>query len=431
MSTPTTSAAPASGWTPRRAYRDTEEGILGGVAGGLARHLGLPVLWLRAGFVVATVLSGLGLVLYVALWAVLPAGNRFEQSAPGVASATRGGRRPGRSLRLQDVGPAIALGALGIGALFTAQAVFSSGVVFWALAVGVAGLALLWWQADEAQRERWRDTNGRIDPVRLVFGGGWTGWARIVAGALLLVAAAMLVFLDNGATRSDGWGVLIAAVFLVAGGALVLAPWLHGLATDLSAEREERIRSQERADVAAHLHDSVLQTLALIQKNAGDATTVARLARAQERDLRSWLYAGDATDQSTVASALRGIAAEVEDAHGITVDVVTVGDCDVVEPVRPILAATREALVNAAKHAGTGRADVYAEITDAAVDVFVRDRGVGFDPDVLPEGRYGVRHSIVERMRRHGGSAAIRSTTGEGTEVRLHLPRTASEESHA
>ena len=203
----------------------------------------------------------------------------------------------------------------------------------------------------------------------------------------------------------------------------MVGPWVFRLASDLTAERAERVRTQERADLAAHLHDSVLQTLALIQKNANDGPTVARLARSQERDLRSWLYAGEATDERTVASALRGVAAEVEDAHGVSVEVVTVGDCPMSEALRPVVNATREAVTNAAKHAGTGQVDVYAEITDAAVDVFVRDRGQGFDPDTIAEDRYGVRNSIIDRMDRHGGSADVRSTPGEGTEVRLHLPR--------
>jgi len=175
--------------------------------------------------------------------------------------------------------------------------------------------------------------------------------------------------------------------------------------------------------MAAHLHDSVLQTLALIQKSSGDAATVSRLARAQERDLRSWLYAGEAIDDRSVASALRGAAAEVEDSHGISVDVVAVGDCPNHETLRPIVAAAREAMTNAAKHAGTGRVDVYAEIDDASVSVFVRDRGAGFDPDAVPEDRLGVRHSIMDRMTRHGGSAEVRSAPGEGTEIRLRLPR--------
>ena len=414
---------------PRKAYRDTREPVLGGVCAGLATHLALPVLWVRAGFLVAAVLGGLGVAMYAGLWVVLPADSRFEEEPPGLASATRGGRRPRRARRLQDLGPAVALAALGLGAVILLEGLLGRGAVFWPVAIGLTGIALLWRQADEAQRERWLDTTGRVDPVRVVLGsGGWASYLRIAAGGALLVSAVFIVGFDNGGSGGGAQGVLIAALLGVAALAVVVGPWVYRLAGDLSAEREERVRSQERADVAAHLHDSVLQTLALIQKAADDGPTVARLARAQERDLRAWLFAGETTDASSVAGALRGVAAEVEDAHGVGVDVVAVGDCPMSEPLRPVVAATREALTNAAKHAGTGRVDVYAEVGPDAVDVFVRDRGAGFDLASVPADRLGVRGSIVDRMARHGGRAEIRTAPGEGTEVRLHLPRPSTPE---
>jgi signal transduction histidine kinase len=203
--------------------------------------------------------------------------------------------------------------------------------------------------------------------------------------------------------------------------ALTVGPWLFRLASDLTEERAARVRSQERADVAAHLHDSVLQTLSLIQKNAEDSRAVARLARAQERDLRAWLYGDTAAAETSVAGALRSAAAEVEDTHGTPVEVVTVGDAAMTEEVRPLVLAAREAMVNAAKHSGADKVDVFAECDDTRVDVFVRDRGHGFDQDAVAEDRLGVRNSIVDRMRRHGGAAVIRTAPGEGTEVRLSL----------
>jgi signal transduction histidine kinase len=407
----------------RRAYRDAQEPILGGVASGLARHLGFPVLWVRAGFVLAALLGGFGVAFYAGLWWLLPSDSHFETGAPGIESASRGGRRPGRIRRLGDIGPAIALAALGLGAVLLLEAVLGRGAVFWPLVIGIVGIALLWRQADEAQRERWLDSTGRIDPMRVVFGhGGWASYARVAAG-IGLILLALVLYTAHGGSVGMARDVTVAALLTIAGLAIVIGPWIYRLASDLSDERAERVRTQERADVAAHLHDSVLQTLALIQKNAGDGAAVARLARAQERDLRSWLYAGESTDERTIASALRGAAARVEDEYGVSVDVVNVGDCDLDDALRPIVHATGEAVTNAAKHAGTGKVDVYAEVTDSAVDVFIRDRGRGFDPTTVPGDRYGVRNSIVDRMQRHGGSAEVRSAPGEGTEVRLHLAR--------
>ena len=422
---PSPSPQPATGATagvePRRAYRDLEESIVGGVAAGLAEHLGISVTWIRGAFILTTALSGLGAVLYAGLWMTLPAGGRFEVAAPGIESASRGGRRPGRISRLGDLGPVLVLGVLGIGAVLSVSAFVGGGAVLWPLMVGVLGIALLWRQADEAQRERWLDATGSIDPVRVVLGdGGWASYARLGFGVALIATSLGLLAL-RGASLAVARDVTLVGVVGVIGLGLVLVPWLFRLAGELTDERAERVRTQERADVAAHLHDSVLQTLALIQKNAADPSTVSRLARAQERDLRAWLYVGESADESSVASALRGVAAEIEDAHGISVDVVTVGDADLVEELRPIVAATRESLTNAAKHSGVPRVDVYAEIDSSGVEVFVRDRGCGFVLGETPGDRYGVRHSIIDRMQRHGGHAEIRTAPHEGTEVRLRL----------
>lgn len=404
----------------RRAHRDLQEQLVGGVASGLAAHLGLPVLWVRGAFVVTALMGGAGIAFYAALWVMLPAGPPTVLLAPGLESASRGGRRPARRRRLTDVGPVVALGAVGIGVVFVVEAVLGEGWWLWPLVLGVVGVALLWRQADEAQRERWLDATGRVDLGRVVLGdGSWASYARLGAGAVLVLSA-LLLFSLRGASLSLARDITLAALLGVAGIVVVAGPWIYHLTNELAEERAQRVRTEERADVAAHLHDSVLQTLALIQKHPADA---ARLARAQERDLRSWLYAGESTDESTVASALRAMAAEIEDGYGLTVDVVAVGDCDFEESLRPVVAAAREATTNAAKHAGVPRVDVYAEITSGAVDVFVRDRGAGFDPDQTPEDRLGVRRSIIDRMQRHGGTAEIRSAPGDGTEVRLHLDR--------
>jgi signal transduction histidine kinase len=293
------------------------------------------------------------------------------------------------------------------------------------------GIAVLWRQADEAQRERWADTTGRIDPVRAVLGrGGPASYARLAVGVALLVGA-LVVFAAHSGQAGLARDILAAGALGVVGLALTVGPWLFRLASDLTEERAARVRSQERADVAAHLHDSVLQTLALIQKHSEDPRAVARLARAQERDLRTWLYGEGATTESSVAAALRAAAAEVEDAHGMPVEMVTVGDVALGEQTRPLVLAAREAMVNAAKHSGAAKVDVYVEAGADRAEVFVRDRGSGFDPAGVPEDRLGVRRSIVGRMERHGGTAAVRSAPGEGTEVRLCMPLTGQSRSRA
>lgn len=414
--------------TVRRARRDTDAGVIGGVAAGLAEHLAVPVIWVRAAFVLATVLGGLGVVLYAGLWLLLPAAGPAA-GTPGGEAATRRGFRPPRVRRLADVGPAIALLALGVGAILVVEAILGRAALFWPLLVGLVGVALLWRQADEAQRARWVDTTGRLDPIRMVFGrGGWAAYARVSAG-VVLVLVSLGLFSLRGGTLADARDLVLAFLIALAGIGIVIGPWVWQLVAALGAERAERVRTQERADLAAHLHDSVLQTLALIQRNAEDPAVVTRLARAQERDLRGWLYDAAPAGGGTVAGALKEAAAETEDVFGVAVDVVVVGDAPLTDDLRAIAAATREALANAAKHAGTGQASLYAEVTGSAVEVFVRDRGPGFDLDAVPVDRHGVRGSIIDRMNRHGGTASIRTAPTGGTEVCLRQPRAPEESS--
>ena len=406
----------------RKAARSTERRILGGVASGIAAHLGVDVVLVRVAFVVGALLGGFGAAMYAALWMVLPSDAKFEQDAPGLEAATRQGKRPGRVSRLEDSGWLVALGAVALGVLVLVQSFVGAGFVFWPILLAAGGLGVLWRQADEAQRERWLDATGRIDPVRVVLGrGGVASYARLAIGVALLVGALVLFAVQSGRT-GVAREVLFAGALGVVGLALTVGPWLFRLASDLTEERAARVRSQERADVAAHLHDSVLQTLALIQKHSDDGRTVARLARAQERDLRAWLYGGTAATDASVAAALRSAAAEVEDVLGVPVEVVTVGDVDLGEQTQPLVLAAREAMVNAAKHSGAPKVDVYVEGGTNLVEVFVRDRGRGFEPEVVPADRLGVRRSIVDRMERHGGTAKVRSAPGEGTEVRLSMP---------
>jgi signal transduction histidine kinase len=405
-----------------KAYRNADEGIVGGVAAGLAEHLGLPLIWVRVGFIAATVVGGFGIMFYAGLWMMLPVQAHFDDAAPGLAAADRQGKRPRRMLRLVDYGPLIAIATIGLGLAILLAMITGAGGIFWPLALAVGGVAVLWRQADEAQRERWVDSSGRIGVIRVVVGsGGAAAYLRLIVGIVMVIGAITLVSVGGG-----GWSaardVGIASTLGILGLAIIAGPWLIRLTSDLSEERAERVRSQERADVAAHLHDSVLQTLALIQKSAADPATVSRLARAQERDLRSWLFDSSGGDATTLAAALRTLAGEVDDTYGVPVEVVCVGDPPVTEDLRALVLATREAVVNAARHSGAAKVDVYAEARVDAIEIFVRDRGAGFDPDAVAADRHGLRDSIVERMRRHGGSAEVRSTPGSGTEVRLNQP---------
>jgi signal transduction histidine kinase len=213
---------------------------------------------------------------------------------------------------------------------------------------------------------------------------------------------------------------VLAIGMLVLGVGLAAAPFVVRLWTELMSERSSRIREEQKAEIAAHLHDSVLQTLALIQNRAGASSDVSRLARAQERELREWLFAGTAAPSDDLAQELRDIAGAIEMEYPSRIDVVTVGAS--IPAASALVAASREAMLNASRHGG-GAVSVYVEATADGVDVFVRDRGQGIDLDALPADRLGVRESIIGRMQRAGGSATVRrGAAGVGTEVHLHLP---------
>lgn len=384
--------------------------MVAGVARGLAEHLDVPVGGVRVAFAVLTAASGMGVVLYAAFWAVVP-----QERATGAT--------PDRSRRAQLLlYAAVALGLLlGLSQL----GVIGSAVSVLPLIVCAVGAAIIWGQADESRRSR---PGVDDEPVPWLPGGGVglhlrrTALTKLAAG-LVLVVGGLIGFLavnrELAATR-DG---LIATGAILGGVALVSAPWWWRLVNELSEERRARIRTQERADLAAHVHDSVLHTLALIQRNATDPREVARLARGQERELRSWLYQPTASPDETFAAALEQAAAEVEDAFAVQVEAVVVGDCPVDDSVQALVQAAREAMVNAGKHAKVGTVSLYAEVEEREITAFIRDRGRGFDVDSVPADRHGIAGSIIDRMARHGGQARLKSTPGEGTEVRLTMGR--------
>ena len=416
----TTPAGPA---VPHRADRRLDTAWLAGVCSGLAAHLGWPVLVLRTGFVLLTASMGVGVAVYLVLWLALPLAAEGPR-APGLESARRRGMRaehPGQRVPA-DLGAMSALGLLGLGLLWLVQ-VYGMGLprqLLWPALAGTAGLMLIWWQADHISNRAMR----RFTGLRRWFGPLLAHWSRIVRMLLGLAGLGVAVALSVATlpAMSEFARTMLVLALVILALLLAAAPWILRVRRTLTTVREEKMVADARADMAAHLHDSVLQTLALIQRQASDPRAVVQLARRQERELRAWLY-GETSDESTVKAALVAAAAEVEDDHGLDVDIVVVGDRDLDAGLRALVQAAREAMVNAAKHAHVGRIDVYAEVDDGSVEVFVRDRGRGFNLDEVGEDRMGVRGSIVERLRRAGGNATIRSAPTEGTEVRLEMKR--------
>ena len=348
----------------------TSDRALAGVCGGIARELGVDVTLVRLVFALLALAGGAGIVLYLALWLYAD----------------------GRPVWLAG------LGAVLSGSLLL-HAVGLSDRAVAGIALVAAGLAVAWRRGSGLRPEA---------PL------SYAGYALVAIGAVILLAAG-----------GDAPAPLLAPGAVAGGLLLIAGPWLWRLAVERDAERAARIRSEERSDVAARVHDSVLQTLALIQRHADEPRRVASLARRQERELRGWLYAdrplGD--DGTSVVAALSAVAADVEDVFGVRIELASSGDA---ETDGAVVLAAREAMTNAAKFAGVEEIDVYAEVTEAEIAVFVRDRGAGFDPEAVPQDRRGIAESIRGRLERAGGSAAVVSTPGEGTEVELRVPRSAA-----
>ncbi|GAB5078494.1 ATP-binding protein [Arthrobacter sp. AD-310] len=445
--------------------------VIAGVCSGLALHLGWPVKNVRIGMALATLAGGAGLVFYAWLWIMVPtadeaARRNARRPASPIAPAVSQSPAPGTPTsphRLPDVAgqavsvaftptpgvlpanppPVQAGGApgvagpaqlpatpwfrfrsmrygkeilLGSGLLLVAGIMIAQllgvdvplGTLIPAAAV-LGGASIAWMQLDETRRA------GLVDKTKADQAGGW---ARLAAG-LALVVAGVLVMVSGSGSWEQTWLALLASVAVLGGVVLVLLPWALKFWRDLESERAGRIREMERAEIAAHLHDSVLQTLALIQRRAGNEHDVVRLARAQERELRGWLFQDPGREAGKLSDRIKAVAAEVEDLLGNAVDVVTVGDAAMTEPHEAMVQASREAMLNASRHGG-GPVSVYLEASDGQSEIFIKDRGPGFDLSDVPEDRLGVRESIIGRMKRHGGTATILST-GDGTEVRLRL----------
>ncbi|MDM7831941.1 ATP-binding protein [Cellulomonas edaphi] len=420
---PTALVPPAARLPLRRPERGR---WLGGVAIGLAAHLDVPVGWVRAAFVVLAPFGALGIFLYVFWWLAVPVGDPADAAAavrPAALSRLARPQGSGESERRWPVTD-VAVGVLLVVLAVVLIAVRADRVKLdWVLPslLVLAGLGLAWSQLDAAQRGRLRRRAGGKTPVSVL---------RLLGG-VLLAGVGVLLLVGQG----TGEGVepqalvqsFVASIAVLGGVALVLTPWWIRLVRELGDERAARARESERADIAAHLHDSVLQTLALIRSRADDPAEVARMARAQERELREWLYDDRPVPGTSVAAALRGIIAEVEDSRSgpsgdpVAIEAVVVGDHVPDAGTEALLQATREALVNAVVH-GRPPVSLYLEVGPSAVEVFVRDHGDGFDLDAIGPDRFGVRESIIGRVRRRGGEATVDCRPGRGTEVHLTVP---------
>jgi signal transduction histidine kinase len=393
----------ATPYVPLR--RSRTDRILAGVAGGIAAHTRISPTVIRLAFVGLLAWNGVGAVIYTVYWAVVKDDDTVE--------------RPRRDPRR-----VLPYAAIAVAGLMIQYAVVRSDTMSAATALLVAlvacGAGVIWHQADPGRTQpTWisRVLGERDRPAFVL---------RFIGGAVLVSVGVIGLALINWPGRGPSlntlvWAVVFALIAL-AGVGVVAAPMLWRTFGALRTEREGRIREQERAELAAMIHDQVLHTLALIQRNAGDAAAVSRLARGQERSLRNWLYKPSGSAEEFFAVAVEQAAAEVEDTYAIVVETVVVGDRRVDERTAALIAAIREALVNAARHAKVATISLYAEVEPGQISVFVRDRGVGFDTATVEDHRHGVRGSIVGRMTRHGGRAEIRSAPGEGTEVRLMLP---------
>ena len=396
--------------------RSTDVRVLGGVCGGLSVATGIDVTLLRIGFVLLSLGSGVGVLAYFLAWLFIPpAGETTSIFSRSVADR--------RGIRLViAIVPALVLTQI----LFSAAGVGFLGSFGWPVLLS-AGIAVLIRRNAGDEEGRWI-TEELLPLVRSDNGphGRRASAVRIAIGVILGVAGVWVLVAGHpteAALRLLGGAALAMAAVVV-----VFGPWWLTLVRDLMSERQARAVAEERAQMAAHVHDSVLQTLALIQRSADDPRQVVHLARSQERELRSWLFEGRppgtvAGDARTLTEGIGAIQRQVEADHGITVHAVVVGECDLTKELRALLDATREATVNAAKWSGAPQVSLYAEVDRDTVTLYVRDRGRGFDPDTVPGDRQGIALSIRARLARFGGSAVIRSSPGSGAEVEMSVPR--------
>ncbi len=415
------SPLPRLGVAQRPFTRSTSQALVGGVCAGLAVRFGVRERSVRVLVVVATLLFGVGALLYMTAWLFVARWGEEQSIAQHLTHSRREA-----NLALGGLVAALAI-LLSLGTF----ARHGTGASLWPLGLSAVALVAIWFGASVDERAHLNGVLGATPVLGAASARGWRALAlRVVPGVVLTVIGL------HALARVGGiWGgavpAILGGVALAAGVAILLAPWWLDNVRELSRERRERVHAEERAKIAAHVHDSVLQTLTLIEKAAQSPHDVVRLARAQERELRQWLFVPDTTRQreeteDTFARHLRRLQGEVENDYGVTVELVVVGDCPGDEGVSALCAAAREAVVNAAKWSGVTRVAVFGEVEVATLSVYVRDTGAGFDPASVAPDRQGINRSITGRVRDLGGEARIRSAPGEGTEVQLSIPRAVS-----
>ena len=382
-----------------RLTRSSHDRVVAGLAGGVGARLGVPPAYVRAAFISLTLAGGVGILLYAVGWLGAP---DEEQYGTLIAADDPAPTRQQLGLALGFVAALLILESLG----------FWFGAIVWPATLVIFGGALVWERSSARSRDRL--TNLAKTPTTR----RPRSTAQIVAGALLMGVGVIVILTSLDSFQSLG-PVAIAVLVTAVGFMLVFGPWALGLFDDLSAERRARIRSEEKAEVAAHLHDSVLQTLALIQRS-DDPQRMTTLARAQERDLRAWLFTPERAEPGeTVGEAMVAAAAKVEADFDVPVEVVVVGDRQADGDSASLVAAATEAMMNAAQHAEAKQVSVYVECSADAVEAWITDHGKGFDPEAIDEDRKGIAESILARMERSGGYAHIESRPGDGTEVHL------------
>jgi signal transduction histidine kinase len=387
-----------------RLQRSRSDRVIAGVAAGIGHHLGIEPTTVRVAFVVLSAAAGFGIVVYLLAWLLAPQEAAEAPARPRARNLVRPTVR-------QALGAALILAGVVL-LLYVSGFWFGEGLA-WPVTLAAIGFAILWARSGDERGARWPlggMISGRVPATRLAIGS-------------LLIIGAMVIVLGTYTSLAVVGSTLLAAFVAIAGLGLIGGPWAWGIGRELIEERNTRIRTEERAEMAAHLHDSVLQTLALIQR-APESREMASLARTQERELRAWLYGrAPALAGARLRDAVDAMAGRVEREQQVKVEAIVVGDVDLDERVGALVAAVGEATFNAARHSGATEVSVFVEVEEDAVSAFVRDLGTGFDPDAVAADRRGIADSIVGRLERHGGTATITSRQGGGTEVAMRLPR--------